>query len=100
MPPLTNIEPGAPLGKLLLSRKLIRNLKPEEQSLSGEWINKFLAQMGEVLDRAQRMLFKSLGGLLAHEEALAERWRAATDGQERKDTMPSPVPGEPETGVQ
>lgn len=82
LPALTNIEAGKPLGQLLLSEKLVKKLPADTQSLSGEWIGQFLRQMGEVLDRSGRMLFKSLGGLLAHEEALSERWAAARAAKE------------------
>ena len=77
MPALTNIEAGSPLGRLLLSEKLIRNLPAGTTTLEGQWIHRFLTQLGEVIDRTQRMLFKSLGGLLAHEEGIAARWAAA-----------------------
>ncbi|MDB5307575.1 MAG: hypothetical protein JWO38_1777 [Gemmataceae bacterium] len=77
LPPLTNMTVGTPLGPYLLSQPLVRNLRPDTTSLDGQWIGQFLGQVGEVIERTQRTLFKSLGGLLAVQEGIAERWAAA-----------------------
>jgi Zn-dependent protease with chaperone function len=81
MPALTNIEAGSSLGALLLSGKLVKNLRSDSTSLPGDWINQFMTQLDEVMGRTARMLFKSLGGLLAHEESIAARWAAAQENQ-------------------
>jgi len=83
MPALKNVTPGATLGPVLMSEPLIPGLSSGQNSLDGPWIGRLLEQMGQVLDRAQRMHFKSLGGILALQEGIAERWaalQAAVDG--------------------
>ncbi|HJZ58990.1 MAG TPA: hypothetical protein VKE74_28865 [Gemmataceae bacterium] len=92
-PPLTNVTAGDPLGPFLFNRKLIRNLHTTETSLEGSWINEFMGQMAEVIDKATRVLFKSLGGLLALQERIAERWAAA---RAAKDEPPIAKPDDPE----
>jgi hypothetical protein len=77
LPPLKNMTAGAPLGPFLLSELLVRSLHSDTQSLDGAWINRLMTQMGEVIDRTARILFKSLGGILTLQEGIAERWTAA-----------------------
>ena len=60
--------------------KLVKNLPAGTESLNGEWIGRFLGQLGEVIDRTQRTLFKSLGGLLAAQEGIADQWVARGTG--------------------
>jgi hypothetical protein len=72
LPRLKNVTPGEPLGPALLSGPLIHRLSRGSNSLDGEWIGQFLSQLREVIDRAQRIHFKSLGGILAFQEQLAE----------------------------
>jgi Zn-dependent protease with chaperone function len=76
LPALKNVTPGAPLGPLLLTQPLIHQLNTGQNSLDGQWIGRLLGQMSEVIDRAQRIHFKSLGGLLALQEGIAQRWAA------------------------
>lgn len=80
LPPLKNMTSGAPLGSFLLSRPLISPLSGDSNSLDGEWIGRFLEQLGEVLSKAQRLHFKSLGGILALQEKIAEQWAALGRG--------------------
>jgi Zn-dependent protease with chaperone function len=77
LPPLKNMEAGSSLGAFLLSQPLLPGLDAHAQTLDGAWINLFLSQLGEVLDKSARILSKSLGGLLAKQEDLAARWQAA-----------------------
>lgn len=79
LPPLKNVTPGEPLGPFLLSRPLIPRLSAASKSLDGEWIRRFLEHLGEVLDKGQRIHFKSLGGILALQERVAERWAAMNE---------------------
>ncbi len=76
MPALKNVTPGEPLGPALMSQPLVHALSGGQNSLDGQWIGRLLGQMGEVLDRTQRLHFKSLGGILALQEKIAERWAA------------------------
>jgi hypothetical protein len=78
-PPLKNVTAGAPLGPFLLGRPLVYRLAESAKSLDGAWIGEFLGQLGEVLDKAQRILFKSLGGILTLQEEIALRWAAGAE---------------------
>jgi Zn-dependent protease with chaperone function len=77
LPPLKNVTPGEILMPLLLSGQLIGRLSAASNSLDGKWIGRFLEQLGEVIDKAQRIHFKSLGGILALQEKLGEQWLAS-----------------------
>jgi Zn-dependent protease with chaperone function len=77
LPPLKNMTAGSALGPFLLSEPLVRGLHAETSSLDGAWIQRLMNQMGEVIDKSARVLFKSLGGLLALQERIAERWTTA-----------------------
>jgi Zn-dependent protease with chaperone function len=81
LPALKNMTPGAALGPFLLNQPLIYQLHRDQASLDGDWIGRFLGQLGEVLDKTQRIHFKSLGGILALQETVAERWAALRVGQ-------------------
>jgi Zn-dependent protease with chaperone function len=87
LPPLKNLTPGEPLGAFLLSRPLIPQLSGASNCLDGEWIGQFLEQLGEMLDKAQRIHFKSLGGILTLQEKLAEQF-----------TVPEHAPSRPPGG--
>jgi Zn-dependent protease with chaperone function len=76
MPRLKNVAPGEPLASLLLSKPPMPPLDRSSNRLDGEWIGRFLEQLGEAIDKSQRIHFKSLGGILALQEKLAEQWAA------------------------
>jgi Zn-dependent protease with chaperone function len=80
MPALTNVTAGQPLRSLLRTEPIIRKLHADIKTLNGEWIGKFMGQMREVIEKTARILFKSLGGLLALQERIAERWLAMHNG--------------------
>ena len=88
LPPLRNMTAGEPLGPFLLSEPLLRTLHGGESTIDGAYVGKLMAQMGEVLDKGARILFKSLGGLLAMQEQIAERWALPP-------APPEPTPVEP-----
>ena len=69
IPALKNIPAGEALRGFLLQKPLVRNLAPTENTISPEWLQPFLAQMAEVQDRLKRLLFKSMGGMLAYDAA-------------------------------
>jgi hypothetical protein len=71
------MTPGDKLGPFLLSEKLIEKLPADSTSLDGTYVNQLMNQMGEVIDKSARILFKSLGGLLALQERIADRWLLA-----------------------
>ena len=94
LPPLKNMTAGEPLGPFLLSEMLVRNLNADTQSLDGVWINRLMAQMGEVIDKTARILFKSLGGILTLQEGFAERWIAARAAPAESPPADAPSPGD------
>jgi hypothetical protein len=82
LPPMKNFQSGTPLGSFLLTEPLVHGVA---ESITGEWINDFLRQYGEVMDKARRIHFKSLSGVLALQEEVARRWQerqaAPAEGQ-------------------
>ena len=76
IPELKHVTPGQALGPFLLSHPLIHALSSDEQTLSGEWLSRFLGQFGEVRDKVRRIHYKSLGGILALQEKIAADWSA------------------------
>jgi Zn-dependent protease with chaperone function len=96
LPPLSNMNAGDKLGPFLLGEPLMKNLPAGAQTLEGQWIGQLLGQMGEVIDKTARILFKSLGGILAIQERLAERWLAAREkaaSPPPPDAPPADAPG-------
>jgi Zn-dependent protease with chaperone function len=92
LPALKNVTAGEPLGLMLLNRPLVPRLSGDSNCLQGEWINQFMQQLGEVIHKAQRIHFKSLGGILALQEKLAEQGAAlerseATASEVRADSQ-------------
>lgn len=97
LPPLKNMNAGSALGPFLLSERLVPALHPETTSLDGAYIGRLMNQIGEVIDKSARILFKSLGGLLALQEQIAERWLAAIANpvQATAETPPDSPPTDP-----
>ena len=60
----------------MMNQRLLPALSKSANSLDGKWIGQLLEQLGEVIDKAKRIHFKSLGGILALQEKLAEQWPA------------------------
>jgi Zn-dependent protease with chaperone function len=75
LPPLKHMTAGAPLGKFLLERPLVRALSASTSTLDGKWITQFMEQLNEVITKTRRIHFKSLGGILALQEKVAETWK-------------------------
>jgi hypothetical protein len=95
LPPLTNMTAGAPLGPFLRPDPMIDNIPASTQTLDGAWIGQLMNQMGGVADKLARILFKSLGGILALQESMADRWAArvpAPDAVEEPAASRSPDP--------
>ncbi len=91
LPALKNMTAGDSLGPFLLTSPVIKNLPADTQTLDGAWINHFMNQVNEVLDKLARVLFKSLGGLLALQERIAEHWATPAGGQESPPIAPIQV---------
>ncbi|HYH66009.1 MAG TPA: M48 family metallopeptidase, partial [Urbifossiella sp.] len=76
VPALTNMTAGSPLGPYLFGGALIPNLPASATSLDGKWINDLLTQVGEVIEKSARVLFKSLGAILILQDRVAAEWHA------------------------
>jgi Zn-dependent protease with chaperone function len=74
LPDLQNMTAGERLSDFLLSRVLIKGLKPTTGTVQRQWIGQFLRQMDEVREKVRRIHFKSLGGILALQERIAAQW--------------------------
>jgi Zn-dependent protease with chaperone function len=81
LPELKNMTAGQPLNAFLLEKRLVYELLPEDDSITGEWINKFWEQLGNVQDKARRIHFKSLGGILALQENIGRLWSEKPMGE-------------------
>ena len=88
VPTLTNVKANERLGNLLLKEDIIRNLNSETKTLNGQWIGKFMGQLQEVIEKSARVLFKSLGGLLALQERIAEQWLEGRKAHDSAITAP------------
>src|SRR5262249_38896372 len=75
LPRLKNLEDVAHLGQFLSTRPIPSELSPQETSLNGVWIQNLINAMIEVLDKGRRIQSKSMGGILALQETIADRWR-------------------------
>ena len=79
IPLMKNMEPGQLLGPFLLNR----SVGSPPDGLEGAWIRLFLETQAEVIDKSQRIHFKSLGGILSLQEEIARRWSAPIDGPDK-----------------
>lgn len=70
-PALTNVTAGTPLHDLIVDRADIVLPELQGTTISGAWLGKLDARIGGVLGRLRRVYGKSLGSLLACQEALA-----------------------------
>jgi hypothetical protein len=55
------------------------DLRARDGCIEGEWIDELLARLAEVADKLQRLYFKSLGAILALQEAIVRQWREQPD---------------------
>lgn len=98
LPPLKNMTAGEPLGPFLLSEPVVRALHADVMTLEGAWVHQLMTQTDRVIDKSARILFKSLGGLLALQESIAARWAMAplvTTEIPPDEEVPSPPPEAP-----
>lgn len=76
MPAFRNMKAGQPLSFFLDPKPVIRGFIGTEQILDGSWIKQTLGRNAEMIDKLRRILFKSLGSLLAAQEKIGEAWKA------------------------
>jgi len=79
MPAMKNFEEGERLADFLLDQDVLR--EPRENTIEGKWISKLLSQLEQVREKARRLHFKSIGGILALQEKVAAEFiRTRTPG--------------------
>lgn len=76
MPAMKNFEEGDRLADFLLDQDIVPELP--ETYVKGKWIDKLLRQLDQVMSKAARLHFKSLGGILRLQEEIAEKFLAKT----------------------
>jgi hypothetical protein len=89
VPAMTNMTEGSALGTYLFGGKLVKNLPAEATSFDGKWITDLMTQVAEVTDKAARILFKSLGGILALQDRIAEEWHRRRVGRDTESGSPN-----------
>jgi Zn-dependent protease with chaperone function len=89
LPALKNVTPGTSLDSYLISQPMLPRPSGGPNGLAGDWVGRFLQQLGEVFAKARRFHDKSLGGILVMQEQLAEQWSAL-----REKPVPSDVKSE------
>jgi Zn-dependent protease with chaperone function len=77
IPTLRNMPAKQRLGPFLLAKQPLVNLSSGATSIPPAWLSDLFAQLGEVMDKLRRLLFKSLGGILAAHEQIERQLRDA-----------------------
>ena len=72
LPAMKNFEEGERLADFLLDEDLLR--EPGETRVTGKWIGKLFRQIEQVQRKSARLYYKSLGGILAEQETVANRF--------------------------
>jgi Zn-dependent protease with chaperone function len=102
VPELKNLKPGQPLGRLLLGDRSLADFQVDEKALKPGRLFASLMELagrvGKVRDRAHRLHFKSLAGLLTFQEQVHARWLAAAPTENGQETHPAATPSEQPLG--
>jgi Zn-dependent protease with chaperone function len=94
LPALLNFQAGESLHAFLLTRPLVRPLKPRAQRITGKWLRQLMQQLEEVHSKTRRLYFKSLGQILALQERIAAAFLARHGaGAASPPADPSPAKG-------
>ncbi len=73
LPAMRNFEEGENLADFILEDKLVS--EPPLSYVKGKWVEKLLRQLDSVRSRCFRLHWKSVGGILALQEKIAEEWK-------------------------
>jgi Zn-dependent protease with chaperone function len=76
IPKLKHISDGPFLNVFLGMNDFVHDLNAHGGCIEGAWIEDLLDRLAEVEDKLRRLHFKSLGGILALQESVVQRWRA------------------------
>ena len=77
LPAMKNFEEGENLASFILEGKMVP--EPPLSYVKGVWIDKLMTQLQGVRLKCFRLHFKSVGGILAMQEKIAARWKAARE---------------------
>lgn len=86
MPAMKNFEEGERLGDFLLDQDIVPELP--ETYVKGKWIDKLLTQLDQVMSKAARLHFKSLGGILKLQEEISAKFLASRQPMEAEIIKP------------
>lgn len=75
LPALQNMQPGLPLSGCLLQEPLIHSLPPGSK-IDASWVAALGSQISQIEERCRRLYFKSMGAILARQEAIARNYQA------------------------
>ncbi|MGL4422526.1 MAG: M48 family metallopeptidase [Gemmataceae bacterium] len=78
MPAMKNFEEGDRFADFLLDENLVSELP--ETFVKGKWIDKLLRQLNQVKSKAQRLHFKSLGGILQLQQEIQDAFEKKSGG--------------------
>ena len=76
LPVLRNMQAGAPLGACMLDEPLVPAMGDRKSSLDRQFMTAFTMQVRQMSMRSRRLYFKSMGAILAKQEAISDAWRA------------------------
>jgi len=96
LPAMKNFEEGERLADFILDGKLVS--EPPLEYVKSNWINKMMSQLRGVRRRCFRLHWKSVGGILAMQENIAEAFLAGHGPVEAMVVDPPP-PAQPEATV-
>jgi Zn-dependent protease with chaperone function len=81
MPALHGVTAGEAFGRRLLDEDVISDPMYTSRTIEAWWAKRFLKQLATVRFRLRRFHFKSLGGILALQERIAQAYRAGAEGE-------------------
>jgi Zn-dependent protease with chaperone function len=83
LPSLVHMEAGDPLDRYLWEGPVVGRFR-WTGSISHNKVRKLMYQLNRVIDRAQRIHFKSVSGILALQEEIGRQWLAKFAGRETR----------------
>src|SRR5262249_25542233 len=87
LPALKNVVAGEPLKPHLFDKPLVEGLSAYDMMITPKWIDKMMTQLEQVYGRLIHIHFKSLGGILALQERIAQEFAKKCLVVERADVV-------------
>lgn len=76
LPRLQNMQEGQALSDFLLPEMFIPPLPSNVSSIDSNWVSSYGKQLSQIEERCRRLYFKSMGAILARQEAIAGTYRS------------------------